>query len=269
MAKKRQGKTQSFSLSDRVVEHYARQIRGVAREIGRICAPLTMAKNITESELQLRLERVSSALSKYEEIVQPWAEVVAERTIVGISERNLKLWRSAGRTIRRQIATGFGDEQVRIAVHAQIASNVKAIKSIVPTSRDRVARLVRKGLAEGRRANDIAVELMTTQDISANKAMLIARTELSKASTEITRIRAVGFNSPGYIWRTSMDGAVRGSHASMEGTFVPWNSPPTLDGMTGHAGEFPNCRCYPEVVMPAEEVSVSAKYGAMAMGEAA
>ncbi|HBB8701832.1 TPA: phage head morphogenesis protein, partial [Escherichia coli] len=26
--------------------------------------------------------------------------------------------------------------------------------------------------------------------------------------------------------------------------------PPTLDGMTGHAGELPNCRCYKEIVFP-------------------
>ena len=36
----------------------------------------------------------------------------------------------------------------------------------------------------------------------------------------------------------------------MEGKFVRWDSPPTLDGMTGHAGEFPNDRCYPEPVIP-------------------
>ena len=36
----------------------------------------------------------------------------------------------------------------------------------------------------------------------------------------------------------------------MEGKFVSWDSPPTLDGMTGHAGEFPYCRCYPEPVIP-------------------
>jgi uncharacterized protein with gpF-like domain len=37
----------------------------------------------------------------------------------------------------------------------------------------------------------------------------------------------------------------------MEGKFVAWDKPPKLtDGTTGHAGEFPNCRCYPEPVIP-------------------
>jgi uncharacterized protein with gpF-like domain len=36
----------------------------------------------------------------------------------------------------------------------------------------------------------------------------------------------------------------------MEGVFVEWDKPPILDNMRGHAGEFPNCRCYPEPVIP-------------------
>ena len=56
--------------------------------------------------------------------------------------------------------------------------------------------------------------------------------------------------SLGYIWRTARDGDTRPSHRAMEGKFVKWDEPQLLDGMTGHAGEFPNCRCYPEPVIP-------------------
>ena len=42
----------------------------------------------------------------------------------------------------------------------------------------------------------------------------------------------------------------RPAHRAMEGKFIKWSQPPTLDGMTGHAGEFPNCRCHPEPVIP-------------------
>ncbi|MDR8377773.1 phage head morphogenesis protein, partial [Acinetobacter baumannii] len=54
----------------------------------------------------------------------------------------------------------------------------------------------------------------------------------------------------GYIWRTSEDGDVRPSHKAMNGKFVAWNSPPTLDNLKGHAGCLPNCRCYTEPVIP-------------------
>jgi hypothetical protein len=42
----------------------------------------------------------------------------------------------------------------------------------------------------------------------------------------------------------------------MEGKYVAWDAPQTLDMMTGHAGEFPNCRCYPEPVIPREDGGV-------------
>ena len=58
-------------------------------------------------------------------------------------------------------------------------------------------------------------------------------------------------NTPGYIWRTSEDDRVRESHARMDGKFVPDAHPPTLDNLTGHAGDRStvfNCRCTQERV---------------------
>ena len=70
------------------------------------------------------------------------------------------------------------------------------------------------------------------------------------ATGALDQARALSIGSNGYIWRTAEDGDVRHSHREMEGKFVEWGRPPTLDGMTGHAGELPNCRCYKEIVFP-------------------
>ncbi|EOT9334790.1 phage minor head protein [Escherichia coli] len=75
-------------------------------------------------------------------------------------------------------------------------------------------------------------------------------TELGRATGALDQARALSIGSNGYIWRTAEDGDVRHSHREMEGKFVEWGRPPTLDGMTGHAGELPNCRCYKEIVLP-------------------
>ncbi|WP_265340329.1 phage minor head protein, partial [Salmonella enterica] len=83
-----------------------------------------------------------------------------------------------------------------------------------------------------------------------SRADLIARTELGRATGALDQARALSIGSNGYIWRTAEDGDVRHSHREMEGKFVEWGRPPTLDGMTGHAGELPNCRCYKEIVFP-------------------
>ncbi|MEG2569432.1 MAG: phage head morphogenesis protein, partial [Acinetobacter sp.] len=65
-----------------------------------------------------------------------------------------------------------------------------------------------------------------------------------------TQARAVNLGSEGYIWRDSDRVDVRPSHHAMNGKFVYWDKPPTLDRLTGHAGCLPNCYCYPEPVIP-------------------
>jgi hypothetical protein len=47
----------------------------------------------------------------------------------------------------------------------------------------------------------------------------------------------------------------------MDGVFVRWDEPQLIDGMTGHAGEFPNCQCRPEPVIK----SISGKVYAPAL----
>ena len=52
----------------------------------------------------------------------------------------------------------------------------------------------------------------------------------------------------GYIWRANDDEKVRPSHLRMDGKFVPYNKPPTLDGIqfTNGPGSCCNCRCWAE-----------------------
>jgi SPP1 gp7 family putative phage head morphogenesis protein len=97
--------------------------------------------------------------------------------------------------------------------------------------------------------------------VSASRARLIARTEIARATTEMTRQRAEAIGSEGYIWHSSHDGRVRESHLDMDGSFVRWDSPPTLDGLTGHCGQLPNCRCWPEPLL--EKARVKDNSGAV------
>jgi hypothetical protein len=44
----------------------------------------------------------------------------------------------------------------------------------------------------------------------------------------------------------------------MKDKFVRWDNPPTLDGMTGHAGCLPNCECWSEVQILTEKIKNTA-----------
>src|SRR6185437_1153848 len=96
----------------------------------------------------------------------------------------------------------------------------------------------------------IVPEIMRGGEVSKSKATLIARTETGRALTALTQARAETVGSTSYVWRTVKDSDVRLSHKQMEGKVVDWDSPPTLDGLTGHAGSLPNCRCFAEPIIP-------------------
>ena len=86
--------------------------------------------------------------------------------------------------------------------------------------------------------------------VTKARARLSARTAGARTAMELTKARAQSVGSEGYIWRTVRDSDVRPSHKGMEGKFVRWDDPPTLDNLTGHAGGLPNCRCYAEPIIP-------------------
>ena len=227
----------AFVASRAAERAYERKLRSVAE---RVRTTLATTKP----------EQAEKALREYAELIVPWAAQSAATMLATVDRKNrdsfLREAARAGIDMRILLASpGVG-----YAVRDRIAENVRLIKSIVTHSADDVAKLVRESMATGMRAEDLAKRIEHVGEVSKSRARTIAATEVSKAGTALTRARAESVGSEGYIWRTARDGAVRDSHRAMEGKFVRWDSPPTLDGMTGHAGEFPNDRCYPEPVIP-------------------
>ena len=87
---------------------------------------------------------------------------------------------------------------------------------------------------------------------------VIARTETAKLQTVILENRATDLGSIVYEWIASNDKRTRPSHRAMNGVIVFWKQPkPQLDGMIGHAGEFPNCRCSPNPIMDEDDLDES------------
>lgn len=165
----------------------------------------------------------------------------------GVKSDNLKAWKSLSKNIAREMK-----REVRDPLISRLqARQVILIKSIPSDAAARAQKLSMQAAVGGKRAAEVAEEIARTNAVTESRAMLIARTEIARSNAVINQARAESVGSEGYIWRTADDADVRESHAEMEGEFVRWDDPPTLsDGMTGHAGEFPNCRCYAETVLP-------------------
>lgn len=222
---------------------YAQQLSRLAANVGQIVNGYIPADLNQASTLQ-------NMLSRYAEALTPWATRTASNMLADVDAQDFKAWQALGVEISQGIAREIVTAPVGQALRTLLNEQVTLIKSIPLDAAKRVHELTLKGLEDSTRASEIAKEIMRTSEVSKSKAMLIARTEVSRVGSNLTEARAKAIGSDGYIWQTSRDGDVRPSHRAMQGIFVKWADPPTLDNMRGHAGCFPNCRCWAQVVIP-------------------
>ncbi|HAH0962329.1 MULTISPECIES: phage head morphogenesis protein [Escherichia] len=225
---------------------YRTSLRRVARAVGDIVNGHYDGSNDSITE-------IIEALERYSKIITPWATKVAENFTADLTRQNEKVWRQHSKNISRELRNLVESAPVGQVMQSIIAEQVKYIKSLPLEAADRVYDIQNRAteaVVTGGIAEHFAKEIAASGDIAKSRVDLIARTELGRATGALDQARALSIGSNGYIWRTAEDGDVRHSHREMEGKFVEWGKPPTLDGMTGHAGELPNCRCYKEIVFP-------------------
>jgi SPP1 gp7 family putative phage head morphogenesis protein len=189
------------------------------------------------------------ALAHYSQLIEPWARAVSGRMIAEVAARDKQTWREVSSQMGRSLHQEIQYAPVGAMTQQLLDEQVHLIKSLPIEAAQRVHYLTLEGIQGGTRAKEIAAEIMRTGEVSKSRATLIARTEVGRTATALTQARAQYVGSEGYTWATVRDSDVRPSHKAMEGKFVRWDSPPTLDNLTGHAGALPNCRCVPLVIV--------------------
>lgn len=195
---------------------------------------------------------IMDRLERYADLIDPWSEAVSKRLISTLEIADDAMWRERSYRISAGLRDLMADSQGQVT-RSIIDEQVKLFKSLPLQAADRVYDIHNQAIeavVSGKRSSTLKQEIMRTGEVTEARARTIARTEVGRASTAITQARSTAIGSRGYIWRTADDSDVRHSHKQMEGKYVDWSKPPTLDGMTGHAGQFPNCRCYCEIVVP-------------------
>lgn len=196
------------------------------------------------------IDRIGQRLDSYADILDDWAAHVARGMFADVDTKNRRFWRSMSQEIGVQMARQLAETDIGVTVTQSLDAQVQLIKSLPRHAAEQAHEYVREAALKGHRASDIADRIMSLGGITRRRAVLIARTEVGRVSGEMTKARAMTAGSDGYIWRSAEDRDVRPSHKKMNGRFVKWNEPPTLDNLTGHAGCLPNCRCYIEPVIP-------------------
>jgi SPP1 gp7 family putative phage head morphogenesis protein len=226
----------------RAESQYGVQLRKIARHIGEIIRGFDL--NDQADAFVLR-----DALRRYAEMLSPWARSAARAMVAEVAARSDKQWRTIGKEMGRSFADVLNGPDIGARYRELQEEQVGLITSIPRDAAERVHELVQQGLIEGKRFTELVPEIRRGGDVSISKARLIARTETGRVVSNLTQARAESVGGTSYIWRTVKDAQVRPSHRAAEGKVFEWNSPPTLDGLTGNPGAVPNCRCFAEPIL--------------------
>lgn len=245
-ARQRRRSDAHFQKVRRAELTYSLQLRKVAKHVGdliKMFNPLNSASE--EAELQ-------SILSRYADILQPWARAAAQRMIAEVSRRDEQAWFKTAEKIGVSLRKEVQQTDVGYLSRQILDEQVHLITSLPLEAGRRVQKLALEFYTGGRRYNELVPLIMDSGNVTVSRANLIARTEVAKAASAITQARALHIGSEGYIWRTALDPFVRKTHKQLEGSFHKWDDSPIAEegGQRHHPGEFPNCRCYPEPIIP-------------------
>ncbi|EMO1104257.1 TPA: phage minor head protein [Yersinia enterocolitica] len=179
--------------------------------------------------------------------------MAAQKMFLQVEREEWQQWRSVSQQISEGLRDVVGNTPIGHVTQDIVYRQIQLMKSLPLEAADRVKDIQDRAIQamiNGERPDELYEMIMQSGDVAASRARLIARTEIGRATGALTQARALAVGSEGYWWRIEGAGT-RKSHRKMKDKFVLWVNPPTLDGMTGHAGCLPNCKCHPEVQVPA------------------
>ncbi len=195
---------------------------------------------------------------------EKYCQEIALQMVTSVYQKNKENWRKAaeqntkGHEIYEALEKEKNNVIMQNAIQKLIEQNATLIKTLPLDIASDITKYIEKETTKGRRAEELAEEIkIKFPEKSKANANCIARTEVSKAQSALTRARAETLNIQWYIWRTSQDERVRNAHKHMEGVLINWRDPPSPEQLSKskynygkyHAGEIFNCRCYAEPIV--------------------
>ena len=225
---------------------YYSQLRCIAQQVGEFVGGFPAGD-------PPHLPALTDMLRRYSEVIRPWAIVTARKMLEEVDQRDAAAWRRAGEELASGIRLELRSSDVGAAMRRLLDDQVTLIQSIPLQAAERVHRLTMQGLEDSTRAKAIAAEIRNTTAVTESRALLIARTEVSRTGANLTEARAQAIGSDAYVWRTSGDADVRHDHKLLANKVFRWTEPPIADQRTGaraNPGCIYNCRCWADPILP-------------------
>ena len=220
-------------------------MKEIAKQVGIIAQEFD-----EESDLLVAADLMQKRLFSYSDSISAWAHDVSGLMLKRADQADYDTWLRVGKEMSSATKRRLNSPSVGRVFDRLQSEQINLIRSIPQGAAEKVFDWVRQGLANGTRPQDVVARIkQELGDVTATRAVCIARTETARARTSFTQARAMAVGSTGYIWRTVGDGAVRASHAALDGTVQRWDSPPIVElnprgVIRAHPGCVWNCRCF-------------------------
>ena len=248
--RQRQREAEHFARVRNAYYGYSAKLRRIARHVADIIRAFPPGD-------PAGVEAINRYLRDYSYILRPWARQAGALMIAEVSRRDYTAWmrhaRMLGTELRKEVLTP--GTPTSLEVNRILDDQMELITSIPLEAAERVQELSRQYWTGGRRYDQLVKDILDTNDVTQNRAILIARTETAKTSAAVTQARATNIGSKEYVWHTAGDADVRPAHKRLAGTTQRWDDPPVAEerGDRHHPGEFPNCRCWASPILPPPE----------------
>jgi SPP1 gp7 family putative phage head morphogenesis protein len=225
---------------------------------------------VTLGEINMRLAEFAHARNFF----KAFGQKLAKRMITQVVNYNALSWRQAatkssnGRIIYQMLKNELqAGGEVGLHVQQMLHQNANYISSVPEKVAQQLTKFIQEQQVKGLRADEIAKMIARKcRHLRRYEVQRIARTEVAKADTAITRARAQSIGLNWYQWLTSEDARVRLSHRKMNMVLVNWNDPPSPEMLIGekseghyHAGNIWNCRCPAIPITSVSDISWPAK----------
>lgn len=236
-----------WAFPDRIEESFARALEGVIEQLeeafNREVLP-HLGEIISQASNDSRQDDWADDLERYMRLYRVGAEAVAIDTLPTaqeISQWNVAQWRRITKSVVG-VEVVQAEPWLEAALKDWAAENKDKITKLTQSASTDVGSWVRRGVREGRRAEDIAADIRSRFEVSKSYAKMLARDQVGKLNGNLTQARQTRLGVTRYIWRTAGDDRVRETHQANDGKTFSWDDPPK----TGHPGQDYQCRCFPE-----------------------
>lgn len=233
-------KSKPIKVNRRTELYYTRQLLAISKfcqdQAKDLIIP-TVGENIGDSWLDNML---SSFRQRIEGFMVEIALPLATKIVIDVrQEVDQQISNHSKAAIGVDLTAFYQAADIQDTVDNNIRANVALIKSIPKQYADKIETLVLNALQTGQTNEELAKDIKKLGHSTDARARLIARDQMGKINSNITKTRHLSMGFESYTWQTAKDDRVRLDHQHKQGKTFRWDSPPS----GGHPGEPIGCRC--------------------------